>query len=65
MDKFICDTVDEHAEELIKLAKYIWSDPEMGWDEYRATEWTSEVLRNNGFTVETGAYNMPTCIRAQ
>ena len=64
MDKYICGIIDAHEEELRDLAMKIWENPEMGWHEFRAVEWTAEVLRNNGFETETGAYGMPTCIRA-
>lgn len=64
MDKYICGIIDAHAEELMGLAMKIWENPEMGWHEFKAVEWTAECLRNNGFETETGAYGMPTCIRA-
>ena len=56
--------IDEHAEELEKLALDIWDNPEMGWKETKAVAWTAEVLRANGFETEVGAYGMPTAIRA-
>ena len=60
----ICRVVDDHAEELVQLATNIWENPEMGWHEDKAVAWTAEVLANNGFEVEVGAYGMPTAIRA-
>lgn len=41
--------IDEHAEELEKLALNIWENPEMGWKETKAVAWTAEVLKANGF----------------
>jgi len=64
MQKLICDVIDEHYDELTKLAKDIWDNPEIGWEETKAVAWTAAVLENNGFDVETGAYHMPTAIRA-
>ena len=64
MNQYISKVIDDHREELITLAENIWNHPEMGWKETKAVEWTAEVLRNNGFETEVGAYNMPTCIRA-
>ena len=64
MDKTIIKAIDAHADELIDLATKIWANPEMGWTEVKAVEWTAEVLKNNGFDVEVGAYGMPTAIRA-
>ena len=60
----ICQVIDQHAEELTLLARRIWEKPEMGWHEDSAVAWTAEVLRDNGFDVEVGAYGMPTAIRA-
>ena len=64
MEQFISEIIDAHSEELIELARNIWQNPEMGWHEVKAVRWTAEILRNNGFETEIGAYDMPTCIRA-
>ena len=64
MNKLICDAVDAHHDELVDLASKIWENPEMGWHETKAVEWTAQVLRDNGFETEVGAYGMPTAIRA-
>ena len=56
--------IDQHAEKLCKLAKDIWDNPEMGWTETKAVEWTAEYLKEEGFETEVGAYGMPTAIRA-
>ncbi len=64
MNKLICDKVDEHYEQLAGLALKIWKNPEIGWHETKAAEWTAQALRDNGFETEVGAYGMPTAIRA-
>ena len=56
--------IERERENLIALATKIWENPEMGWHETKAVEWTSEYLKNQGFEVEVGAYGMPTAIRA-
>ena len=56
--------IDQHAEKLCKLAKDIWDNPEMGWHETKAVEWTAAYLKEAGFETEVGAYGMPTAIRA-
>ncbi len=58
------DAIDRQAEELSVLAEQIWENPEMGWNEKKAVEWTADLLRKNGFETEVGAYGMPTAIRA-
>ena len=60
----ISKKAEEHKEEIIRLAMKIWEEPEIGWEEKKAVAWTAEVLENNGFQVEKGAYGMPTALRA-
>jgi aminobenzoyl-glutamate utilization protein B len=64
MHQIIIDSIDKSAADISKLAKDIWDNPEMGWTEFKAVEWTAAVLEKYGFDVEVGAYNMPTAIRA-
>lgn len=59
MEQKNIQVIDEHQEELVKLAKDIWENPEMGWTEVKAVEWTSALLKKYGFEVEVGAYGMP------
>ena len=56
--------VEKNEAILTDLAKRIWDNPDTAFNEVKACEWTAEVLRNAGFTVETGLYGMPTSIRA-
>ena len=63
-EKICCKEIDKHAEELSALAMKIWENPEMGWHEKKASSWTAEYLKSQGFEVELGAYGMPTAVRA-
>ncbi len=56
--------IDSCADEMIRIATDIWANPEMGWTEKKAVEWTAESLKAHGFDTEVGAYGMPTAIRA-
>ncbi len=49
---------------LIDLADRIHADPEPGWQEHRAAARVGEVLAAGGFVVESGAYGLPTALRA-
>ncbi len=60
----IQNAIDSSSEDLTQLSQKIWENPEMGWTEYSAVKWTTEVLEKYGFSVEVGAYGMPTAIRA-
>ena len=63
-EKICCTAIDHEAAALTELATKIWESPEMGWEEKKASEWTAEYLKSQGFEVELGAYGMPTAIRA-
>ena len=63
-ERLCCKAIDEQAPALVELATKIWENPEMGWTETKAVEWTAAYLRGQGFDVEVGAYGMPTAIRA-
>ena len=59
-----CIAIDKQADAFIDLAYKIWQNPETGWNEHKAVDWTAALLRENGFAVEVGAYGVPTAIRA-
>ena len=56
--------IDQQADALTDLAFKMWQNPELGWTEHKAVEWTAQLLRQNGFETEVGAYGVPTAIRA-
>jgi len=57
-------TIEEKRAILTGLAKKIWECPEGPYLEYKACEWSAEVLRDAGFQVETGVGGVPTAIKA-
>ena len=59
-----CIAIDKQADALTDLAFKMWQNPELGWTEHKAVEWTAQLLRQNGFETEVGAYGVPTAIRA-
>ncbi|WP_300410279.1 amidohydrolase [Lagierella sp.] len=64
MENQISKYIDEKKEELIGLAKKIWENPEVSFQEYKAVEWYKEFLEKEGFDVTVGDYGVPTSIRA-
>ena len=56
------NAIEAKSEELIGLAQKMWDEPETAYNEVKAAQWTAEVLKANGFEVEMGAYNLPTCV---
>ncbi len=56
--------VEEHAADLGELNHDIWSFAEIGLEETRSAAALQDVLRANGFTIESGVANMPTAFVA-
>ena len=56
--------IDTQQELLVDLAKKIWANPEVGYQEVKASEWTAQVLEEAGFQVERGCAGVPTALRA-
>jgi len=61
----IQNEVEAHREELIELSMKIHSNPEVGWKEHKASQWLSEYLEKQDFTVERGFCDLPTSFRAR
>lgn len=49
---------------LIDYSERLHANPELGWQEHQASEWTAELLEQHGFTVERGYLGFPTALRA-
>lgn len=61
----IIGSVEAGKQEYCDLAMKIHDNPELAYNEVKASAWTAEMLREKGFRVETGLYGMPTSIRAE
>ena len=53
-------SIENHRQAYIDLAKKIWSKPEVAYQEHEAAEWTAQLLEECGFQVERGACGIPT-----
>ncbi len=56
--------IDAHRHQLSELALKIHANPELGFQEVKATEWLTEYLKENGFSTERGIYGLPTAFKA-
>jgi amidohydrolase len=56
---------DTARDGLIGLSHRIHANPELGYEEERASAWLSEVLADAGFAVERGICNLPTAFVAR
>ena len=51
-------------EEILPISKYIHSNPELGYSEFKAQGALVNVLREHGFNVETSLYGLETSFKA-
>lgn len=56
---------DSARDELIALSHRIHANPELGFEEEKASTWLCESLDSVGFTVEKGICDLPTAFRAR
>src|ERR1700751_3264749 len=61
----IDSAVDARAEELMSLALRIHENPELRFEEHKASAWVSEVVSSHGHAVERGIAALPTALRAR
>ena len=52
--------VEELSPELIKLAKDIHANPELGFQEFKAYQWQVDLIKKYGFEVEEHVSGMET-----
>ncbi|MBS3787626.1 M20 family metallopeptidase [Candidatus Bipolaricaulota bacterium] len=56
--------IEKNSEKIKEVSKRIHQNPELGFEEYKAQQWISEILNSFGFQVEKGLADMETAIRA-
>ncbi len=57
-------TIDEHSKEILTMADYIFDNPELAFEEYKAMDVLTAYLEKNGFEVERGLGSLETAFRA-
>src|SRR5271166_5307067 len=57
-------TIAAAAEQLVVLSRAIHDNPELGFEEERASEWCAEALADGGYSVERGICGLPTAFAA-
>ena len=60
----ICQIVEQNRDLYCKVSREIWGTPELTYKEFRSSAILVDLLRDNGFRVETGICGMPTAFKA-
>ena len=61
----ILSEIDRDSEELEELSRKIHDDPELGFEEFHALSYISDVLKKHGYRVEQGYGGLETSFRAE
>jgi len=64
LKSLVVSEIEPHRDQLRELALKIHANPERGFQEFKAAEWLTQYLENNGFTVERGICQISTAFRA-
>ena len=64
MKNIIIDSVEMIKEELLHISQYIWNNPELGHEEFKACETLTNSLKKHHFNVELSICDLPTAFRA-
>lgn len=64
LEKKIIETIDSKKEELVKLSKYLWNNPELGFQEFKAKEAITDYLEKEGFEINRNIEGLETAFIA-
>ncbi|HTY56147.1 MAG TPA: M20 family metallopeptidase [Candidatus Binataceae bacterium] len=59
------EQLEASRKSLIDLSHRIHANPELGWEEEKASMWVAEALSDAGFKVERKVCDLPTAVRAR
>ncbi len=57
-------TIEVEKDELINISRYIWENPELGYQEYKASKILIDYLEKHGFDIERNTANLETAFVA-
>lgn len=64
LKKAVVAAIDSCQKELIDISMEIHGNPEVRFEEFKASRLLADYLRDNGFSVEYGAYDLETAFKA-
>lgn len=62
--QFVTGELDKNFSNYAKIARTIWSAPELGYQETQSTQILQDMLRKEGFSIESGVAEIPTAFVA-
>ena len=62
---YILQWIEEHKQEIHELSDFMWENPELGLEEYEASNRMTEILRKYDFSVKTDVGGLPTAFVAE
>ena len=65
MKNKIIDEISNRMEELTEISKYLYENPELGDEEFKAVKLLTDFFTKNGFEVERSVYGLSTTFRAE
>ncbi|MFC2067523.1 M20 family metallopeptidase [Chloroflexota bacterium] len=65
MKASVIDGIDARRTQLRELSLKIHANPELGFQEIKASAWLTQYLEENSFTVERGVCELPTAFRGR
>lgn len=63
MKELIMEEIDKIKKDLWEISKYIYNNPQLGNEEFKAVDKLTSFLRENNFSVEVGIIEKPTAFR--
>jgi metal-dependent amidase/aminoacylase/carboxypeptidase family protein len=54
LKKKVLDAIEARADDIIEVGDWIWSNPEVGYKEYKTAEYTARKFRELGLEPEEG-----------
>jgi amidohydrolase len=64
LKKAVVSQIDSNRTWLKEIALKIHANPELGLQEFKASDWLTQYLKEKGFAIERGICGMPTAFRA-
>lgn len=58
------NVISEKADIFCHVSDFLWDNPELGFQEYKASKLICDIMEENGFTVVRGIAGMPTAFTA-